>query len=135
MKVAIFGQYYQNDTRPIIKDIFDFFNRNDVELVIEKNFLGILYEEKIVEKEYQTFASHADLNSSFDILISIGGDGTILRAATFVRDSGIPILGVNAGRLGFFGQSTERKNRIISADCSGKKIHHFRKNLIDFRLP
>ena len=39
MKVAIFGQYYQNDTRPIIKDIFVFFNRNNVEMVIVVNFL------------------------------------------------------------------------------------------------
>ncbi len=104
MKVAIFGQYYQNDTRPIIKDIFVFFNRNNVELVIEAKFLKILYEEKIVEKQYNTFSSHTDLDGSFDILISIGGDGTILRAATFVRDSGIPILGVNAGRLGFLAK-------------------------------
>lgn len=104
MKVAIFGQYYQNDTRPIIKDIFVFFNRNNVEMVIEEKFLKILHEEKIVEKQYQTFSSHKDLDKSFDILISIGGDGTILRAATFVRDSGIPILGVNAGRLGFLAK-------------------------------
>ncbi|NNT71825.1 NAD kinase [Flavobacterium sp. IMCC34852] len=104
MKVAIFGQYYQNDTRPIIKDIFVFFNRNNVELVIEERFLKILYEEKIVEKQYNTFSSHKDLDKGFDILISIGGDGTILRAATFVRDSGIPILGVNAGRLGFLAK-------------------------------
>jgi NAD+ kinase len=104
MKVAIFGQYYQNDTRPIIRDIFVFFNRNNVELVIEANFLKILYEEKIIEKQYNTFSSHADLDKSFDILISIGGDGTILRATTFVRDSGIPILGVNAGRLGFLAK-------------------------------
>jgi NAD+ kinase len=101
MKVAIFGQYYQNDTRPIIRDIFVFFNRNNVELVIESHFLKILYEEKIIEKQYNTFSSYTDLDSSFDILISIGGDGTILRATTYVRDSGIPILGVNAGRLGF----------------------------------
>lgn len=104
MKVAIFGQYYQNDTRPIIKDIFVFFNRNNVELVIEEKFLKILYEEKIVERPYNTFSSHKDLDPSFDILISIGGDGTILRAATFVRDSGIPVLGVNAGRLGFLAK-------------------------------
>ncbi|WP_333599354.1 NAD kinase [Flavobacterium sp.] len=104
MKVAIFGQYYQNDTRPIIKDIFVFFNRNNVELVIEEKFLKILHEEKIVEKQYNTFSSHADLDKSFDILISIGGDGTMLRATTFVRDSGIPILGVNAGRLGFLAK-------------------------------
>lgn len=109
MKVAIFGQYYQNDTRPIIKDIFVFFNRNNVELVIEKKFLAILYQEKIVGKEYKTFSSHTDLDSSFDILISIGGDGTILRAATFVRDSGIPMLGVNAGRLGFLAKVQKEK--------------------------
>jgi len=36
--------------------------------------------------------------------VSIGGDGTILRAATYVRDSGIPILGINAGRLGFLAK-------------------------------
>jgi NAD+ kinase len=64
MKVAIFGQYYQNDTRPIIKDIFVFFNRNKVELVIEEKFLKILYEEKIVEKQYNTFTSHKDLDIS-----------------------------------------------------------------------
>ena len=104
MKVAIFGQYYQNDTKPIIKDIFDFFNRNNVELVIEEKFLEILYQEKIIEKKYATFSSHLDLNSSFDILISIGGDGTILRAAKYVRDTQIPILGVNAGRLGFLAK-------------------------------
>ncbi len=104
MKVAIFGQYYQNDTRPIIKDIFVFFNRNNVELVIEEKFLKILHEEKIVEQPYNTFSSHKDLDKGIDILISIGGDGTILRAATFVRDSGIPILGVNAGRLGFLAK-------------------------------
>ncbi len=104
MKVAIFGQYYQNDTRPIIKDIFVFFNRNNVELVIEEKFLTILYEQQIVEKKYKTFNSYSDLDQSFDILVSIGGDGTILRAATYVRNSGIPIIGINAGRLGFLAK-------------------------------
>ncbi len=101
MKIAIYGQYYQNDTRPIIRDIFVFFNANNIELVIEEKFLEILYKEEILKKDYKTFANHTQLDSSFDILLSIGGDGTILRAVTFVRDSGIPILGINAGRLGF----------------------------------
>jgi NAD+ kinase len=109
MKVAIYGQYYQNSTEPIIKDIFVFFNRNNVEMVIEADFLKLLYEKKIVAKEYQTFSSHTELNDTFDMLISIGGDGTILRAATLVRDSGIPILGVNAGRLGFLA-SVQKEN-------------------------
>lgn len=101
MKVAIYGQYYQNSTEPIIKDIFVFFNKNNVEMVIEATFLQMLFEKKIIEKEYKTFSSYTELDASFDIFISIGGDGTILRAATLVRKSGIPILGINAGRLGF----------------------------------
>ena len=104
MKIAIFGQYYQNDTRPIIKDIFLFFNDNNVELVIEENFLKILYSQEILKRDYKTFKSHKCLDSSFDILVSIGGDGTILRATTFIRDSGIPIIGINAGRLGFLAK-------------------------------
>ena len=101
MKVAIYGQYYQNSTEPIIRDIFVFFNQNNVEMVIEAEFLKMLYEKQLIKKEYKTFSSHLELDQSFDMMISIGGDGTILRAATLVRNSGIPILGVNAGRLGF----------------------------------
>ena len=110
MKVAIYGQYYQNSTEPIIKDIFVFLIKNNVEMIIESNFFKILFEKKIIDKEYPTFKSFTELNSSFDMLISIGGDGTILRAATLVRDSGVPILGINAGRLGFL--ATVQKENI-----------------------
>ncbi len=78
-------------------------------MVIESEFLAMLYDKKIIEKQYQTFSSHTELDSSFDMLISIGGDGTMLRAATLVRDSGIPLLGVNAGRLGFLA-SVQKEN-------------------------
>jgi NAD+ kinase len=101
MKVALYGQYYLVSTEPIIKDIFVFFNENNVEMVIEATFLEMLYEKKLVRKEYKTFSSYTELDSSFDMLISIGGDGTMLRAVTLVRNSGVPLLGINAGRLGF----------------------------------
>jgi NAD+ kinase len=110
MKVAIYGKYYLNSTEPIIKDIFVFFNTNKVEMIIELEFLKILHEKNIIQKEYKTFTSHSELNSSFDMLISIGGDGTILRAAALVRNSGVPILGINAGRLGFL--ATVQKENI-----------------------
>ncbi|HAT75687.1 MAG TPA: hypothetical protein DCS19_02310 [Flavobacterium sp.] len=112
MKIAIYGQYYQNSTEPIIKDIFTFLTKNNVEIIIEVNFLEILIEKNLILKDYPTFESHTELDSSFDILISIGGDGTILRAATLVRDSGVPILGINAGRLGFL--ATVQKDNIAA---------------------
>lgn len=110
MKVAIYGQYYQNSTEPIIRDIFVFFNKNNVELVIQDDFLAMLYEKEIIKKEYKTFHDYNDLDNNVDVLVSIGGDGTILRAATLVRNSGIPILGINAGRLGFL--ATVQKENI-----------------------
>lgn len=112
MKIAIYGQYYQNSTEPIIKDIFLFFNTNNVEMVIEENFLKMLHEKQLVKKEYNTFSASNSLDNSFEMLISIGGDGTILRAATLVRNSGVPILGINAGRLGFL--ATVQKENIDS---------------------
>lgn len=112
MKVAIYGQYYLVSTEPIIKDIFVFFNNNNVEMAIESDFLNMLYEKKIIQKEYKTFSSDDVLDSSFDMLISIGGDGTMLRAVTLVRNSGIPILGINAGRLGFL--ATVQKENIAA---------------------
>ena len=47
------------------------------------------------------FATFEVLDASYDLLISVGGDGTILRAITFVKDLEIPIVGINTGRLGF----------------------------------
>ncbi len=110
MKVAIYGKYYLNSTEPIINDIFVFFNNNNVEMIIEAEFLMILHEKKIIQNQYKTFSSYKELDSSFDMLISIGGDGTILRAAALVRNSGVPILGINAGRLGFL--ATVQKENI-----------------------
>jgi len=130
MKIAIFGQYYQNDTRPIIKDIFVYLNHNHVELVIEEAFLKILYTEEILKKEYKTFSTYKDLDSSFDLLISIGGDGTILRAITYVRTSGIPILGVNAGRLGFLAKVQKENIELFLQSILDKNYTFSKRTLL-----
>lgn len=101
MKVAIYGQYYQLSTEPIIKDILNFFTSQGVDLYIETRFLAILHEKGLVTTNYNTFATQQDLDTDFAFLVSIGGDGTMLRAASIVGDLGIPLVGVNAGRLGF----------------------------------
>ncbi len=110
MKIAIFGQFYQNTTSPIIERLFVFLNQNKVELVVEEKFSAILVENKLIQDTYSKFSSYKDLDKSFDMLISVGGDGTFLKAATVVRNSGIPVLGINAGRLGFL--ATVQQNNI-----------------------
>ncbi len=130
MKVAIYGQYYQNSTEPIIKDIFVFFNTNNTEMVIEENFLKMLYEKKLITKEYQTFSIETGLDSTYEMLISIGGDGTLLRAATFVRDSGVPILGINAGRLGFLASVSKENISSFLQFVTDKKYTFSQRTLL-----
>ena len=59
---------------------------------------------------FQTFKK---LDVSFDLLICVGGDGTTLRAITYVKDLNIPIVGINTGRLGFL--ATIKKDAIVGA--------------------
>lgn len=58
------------------------------------------FSEDILSK-VSFFDSSKKIETNHDFLFSIGGDGTILRSITYVKDSGIPILGINTGRLGF----------------------------------
>jgi len=101
MKIAIYGQYYKDNTEDIIKKVLTVFENYEPEIAFEADFYNMLTEKGLLKKPYKVFATHEDLNEGVNIFISIGGDGTILRAATFVRDKNIPILGINAGRLGF----------------------------------
>lgn len=101
MKIALFGQYYQNSTAEIVEKVVRFLESNSITIAFEADFFLILKEKKIVLKHYETFSSYNDLDTGCKALVSIGGDGTILKAATFVRDKNIPIIGINAGRLGF----------------------------------
>ena len=98
MKFAIFGQNYQENTKKVTTEVIQILQENNIEIVIEKQFSNNFHE---VTKNISTFSNHEELNDSFDVFISIGGDGTILRAVTFVRDKNIPIVGINTGRLGF----------------------------------
>ncbi|MGV3460070.1 MAG: NAD kinase [Flavobacterium sp.] len=101
MKIAVYGQYYKDNTEDIIERMLSVFANFNPEVVFEAGFYDALNDKGILGKPFSTFSSHECLDSGFGMMISIGGDGTMLRAATLVRDKNIPILGINAGRLGF----------------------------------
>lgn len=99
MKFAIFGQYYQNNTDEIVDKVVTFLNQKNADIIIESDFKNQLKSRSC--SNCNTFENHEELSSDTTALISIGGDGTILRAVTYIRDKNIPIVGINAGRLGF----------------------------------
>jgi len=101
MKIAIYSQHAGKFAYSILLDLFDLKNNYSIDFFIENEFNKLLIKDSNLKFDYKTFSSNKDLDNSFDLMITIGGDGTLLRSITFVRDLGIPIIGINTGRLGF----------------------------------
>ncbi len=100
-KVAIYGQSYSISAEKEIRILLDILAEKGCSCFIEKKFYETLQREIKLEKEFETFNGFWDLDSTFDVMFTLGGDGTILRAVTYIRNLNIPILGINTGRLGF----------------------------------
>lgn len=113
MKVGIYGQYYKGEAVSYIEILLKTLAQKNIEVIIEKNFYNLIKANNFPEKKYQTFSDHTDLDNSFEVMLTVGGDGTFLRAVTYVRDLNIPVLGVNIGRLGFL--ATIQKENISEA--------------------
>lgn len=109
MKVAIYGLTCQNNTLEYILELLEELHKESAEIYFEKDFYQLILEEQNVGV-FPTFTESSGLDTTFDMFVSFGGDGTILRATTYVRDLNIPIVGVNTGRLGFL--STFKKEDV-----------------------
>ncbi|MBD0778225.1 NAD kinase [Maribacter sp. ANRC-HE7] len=109
MKVAIYGQVYQDSTMDYVGELLDELKKASATVAIEEQFKYHLSKKSNVG-DCRSFNETTGLDGSYDMFVSFGGDGTILRATTYVRDLGIPIVGVNTGRLGFL--STIKKEDV-----------------------
>jgi len=110
MKVGIYGQFYHENSGKYIQELLELLDEHSADVVIEKNFLDLIHQHKSIIKDYSYFSIFEELDTSYDLFFSIGGDGTILKSVTYVRDLGIPIVGINTGRLGFL--ATIRKEEL-----------------------
>ena len=106
MKVALFGKNLADSSPKDLKDLIGCFKQGADTLYLHQNFKEV---EKSLDKldslSADYFSSYEELDTSFDFLISIGGDGTFLDSTLLVRDLNIPILGINTGRLGFLSNT------------------------------
>ena len=100
MKIAIYRRQYTAENESILQQLFSLFTPDD-QVYIEQEILSELQLRSDTFNSAKSFASFEDLNTSYDVMLTIGGDGTLLKGITYVRSLQIPILGINAGRLGF----------------------------------
>ncbi len=113
MKVAIYGRSNNENISEHIQLLFDKLNEYKTEILIYEPFYKFLVQKIQINGAVKTFNSHSDLNKETDCMLSLGGDGTFLETLTYIRNTGIPILGINTGRLGFLANVA--KNEIKDA--------------------
>ena len=101
MKIAIYSRGIENKQNNDMDLLLEELNEHKVQPVFFQDFFNQFYSSVKIKGKYTTFNSAADLDDDIDCMISLGGDGTLLDTVTLVQDKGIPVLGINYGRLGF----------------------------------
>lgn len=122
MRIAIFGSKHQKKVQ--VEKLFDILLKNDTEIYLQYKFYN--YLKDVLHLDYNIAGTIKDENFDVDLVVSIGGDGTFLRTASIIGKKNIPILGINAGRLGFLADVGEEDLEDTFADVfSGNyRIEH-----------
>lgn len=104
MKLAIYGKYFKDDRFQEIQAFFDFLEQRKGKMfsIYRKFYEDCIRKGLNLKSNQVTFSTHEDLCAfDPDVIISIGGDGTILHALELILHKEIPVIGINTGRLGF----------------------------------
>jgi len=95
-EIAIFGSDNGKTTAGCLDNIFSVLEPHNIRVRLHKNLA-----KAVKPGSFELFKNLYNENITPDLVLSVGGDGTFLETVLQVRDSGIPIAGVNAGRMGF----------------------------------
>jgi len=119
MKIAIHGRNFKDEIKPFVQQMFDFLAQKGVEIQISEVYQQFLTEIGVNHHATQFYSSQDDLFDA-NLVLSLGGDGTLLDAVTHVSKRETPILGINTGRLGFLAtvspdKITESLNEIFAS--------------------
>jgi len=109
MKVFVYGRVVKEQDRLVVKQLLEVLGQHQIIGTVYKPFLESIKEQGI-KTDVQGISSYQELKETKpDYVITLGGDGTILSAMTLIKDLGIPILGINLGRLGFLANAEKSK--------------------------
>lgn len=98
-KFALFGNVYQAKKSAHVLRLLSILEKYQAEVYVQKEFFQFLTKEQ--KMDIRVAGTFEEDNFEADIVLSMGGDGTFLKAASHVGNKNIPILGINTGRLGF----------------------------------
>lgn len=106
MTIAVYSKVVSNNNLETIFHLFRKLQSKNISILLHHEFYKALTSySDLKDFELNQFKGHEDIKNTANFLISIGGDGTFLDTIALVKDSGIPILGINTGRLGFLSNT------------------------------
>ncbi|MFD2599780.1 NAD kinase [Sphingobacterium corticis] len=99
--IAIYGREFNPSVNTYVEALFRYLESKNISVYVYEEFYGFLREQSYCPEHFKTFKTLSDVSAHIDFMLGLGGDGTMLSAVSLIRDSGIPIVGINFGRLGF----------------------------------
>lgn len=109
MKIAIYGRVLHDQDVPYVRELISCLQDYNIDIKFHETFFKYLKKSIELPSKFELFSDREDLGE-VNMLISVGGDGTLLDVVTIVAQSNIPVIGINTGRLGFL--SSINKNQI-----------------------
>lgn len=130
MNVAIYGRKVNKQTIVYFNEILDALQAFGWNPVLEKELKEQLVAKGGISDQIDEFSSHADFKSGIDLTLSLGGDGTFIKTVGFIRDSGVPIIGINTGRLGFLANISKDQIKVALDQFRDKKFEYQKRSLL-----
>lgn len=127
MNIALYGKSFSVERSAYLRQLVDGLRQNDVKLAVYKPFYELIKSHIFpAEHDIVVFSTHDELVAFADMVCSIGGDGTLLDTLPLIRNSNIPVLGINMGRLGFLSSISKHEidyavNQLIAGKYSLEK--------------
>lgn len=101
MQVALYSRGFITEDISNIRLLLEELKRAEITAIINEPFFLTLQQHIPFDTTPTLFSCAEDLPGKIDFLVSLGGDGTLLDTVCYVRDTNIPVIGINFGRLGF----------------------------------
>lgn len=130
MNIAIFGRKVTKQNAEHYSEILGILKDFGWNPVLHKDLKDLLVKKIGIPTSTDEFESHNDFKSGIDLSLSIGGDGTFIQNVKFIRDSNVPVLGINTGRLGFLANISKDDIQIAMDLVHQKDFVHQRRSMI-----
>lgn len=126
MNVAVYGRKVNKTNIPYFIEFLSLLKERGWNPVLEAELKQQLVRKIHLSEKTDEFHSYKDFKTGIDLAISIGGDGTFIKCVGFIRNSNVPIMGINLGRLGFLA-NTARDQMHEALDSIDQKDYVYQK--------